>query len=265
MLMSDKNQNISAQPTYYVYALIDPRNHQPFYIGKGKEDRVKRHYYNWSSEDKNNPYKKNKINKLKQLGYEPNYKILFESCEEELAFEKERELIAKWGRFGVDEGGILTNVNPGGEGHTGGQRPVNQYNLFGEYIQTFSSCLEAVRACGKQYSSAIVECCKKKDGHKAAYGYFWSYADEELDLTWCFGGKKKPVYQWDLEGNFVNRFINVNQAAIHLNKPKCGKEIFESIRVNKACQQFQWTFDNKSPGKYNKSKKCHPSSTAVTQ
>lgn len=265
MLMSDKNQNKPKQPTYYVYALIDPRNNQPFYIGKGKDDRVARHYYNWSSIDKINPHKRNKINKLKSLGYCPKYEILIESSNETLIFQKETELIAKWGRISIDKGGILTNINPGGEGNTGGQKSVKQYNLFGEYIQTFSSCLEAAKSCGKKGSSSIVECCKKNGNSKSTYGYFWSYSDEELDLEWGFGGKKKPVYQWDLEGNFVNRFINAYQAAIFIRKPNSSKEIIQSSKLNKQCQQFQWTFDKLSPGKYFLTKKSNPKCQEVYQ
>lgn len=29
---------------YYVYALIDPKNNMPFYIGKGKDKRLKQHF-----------------------------------------------------------------------------------------------------------------------------------------------------------------------------------------------------------------------------
>lgn len=29
---------------FYVYALIDPKTNKPFYIGKGKDDRIKQHF-----------------------------------------------------------------------------------------------------------------------------------------------------------------------------------------------------------------------------
>ena len=259
------NQNIPANSMYYVYVLIDPRNNKPFYVGKGKGDRVERHYYNWSSIDKSNLYKSRKIKKLKELGYQPKYKIVFQSTNQSCVFQKEKELIAEWGRSGIDKQGILTNVNPGGEGNTGGQRPVKQYNLFGEYIQTFSSCLEAAQFLEKTNSSSIIECCKKKGGQKAAWGYFWTYAEEGLDLDWCFGGKRKPIYQWDLEGKFINRFVNAYQAAKHLQKPKSSKEIILSAKLGTMCQQFQWTFNKKTPGKYAKVRKSHPKSVEVIQ
>lgn len=263
MLMS--NENKPADPTYYVYVLIDPRNDQPFYVGKGKDDRVRRHYYNWSSIDKSNLYKSRKIKKLQRMGYEPRYEILFESENENAIFKKEKELIAEWGRVGIDKEGILTNINPGGEGNTGGQRQVKQYNLFGEYIQTFSSCLEAIEFFGKKNSSSIIECCKKKGGRKATLGYFWAYAEEELDLDWCFGGKKRPIYQWDLNGNFVDRFVNAYQAANCLQKPKSSKEILRCARKGGSCQNFQWTFTNQTPGKYIKNESSHPKSIKVIQ
>lgn len=261
--MSDKI--IPKESIFYVYVLIDPRNNLPFYVGKGKNERVVRHFYNWRSIDKSNPHKARKIKKLKELGYTPMYEIIFESSNEELVFEKEKQLIAKWGRVGYEKDGILTNVNPGGEGNTGGQKHVKQYNLFGEFIQTFSSCLEAAYSMGKKNSSSIIECCKKRGGQKAAWGYFWCYAEEELDLNWCFGGKKKPVYQWDLNGNFVARFVNANQAARCIQKPKSSKEIIQCCKTSGICQQFQWTFNNNSPGKYIKVKTPRPNCIKINQ
>ena len=120
---------------YYVYALLDNRKkgsfcnnycdliNQPFYIGKGdknsknKSERHLIHYKdvllgNKSSEM--NSYKTNTIKKLFNLGYEPNFKIVFESNDENEVFKVEKELIEFYGRF-ID-GGILTNITIGGSG-----------------------------------------------------------------------------------------------------------------------------------------------------
>jgi hypothetical protein len=247
MLMSDKNPNIPAQTTYYVYVLIDPRNNQPFYVGKGKDKRVEAHYYNWESDRMVNPYKARKINKLKELGYEPKYKIVFENSNVNLVYEEEKRLIAKWGRYRYDKGGILTNIRLGGEGSPEACKSVNQYNLFGEYIQTFPSCLAAAKSCGKKNSSAIVACCKKKKAQKSAHGYFWSYSNTTLDLNWCFG-KKKPIYQWDLEGNYVNRHVSISAAEQTMKKPHGS--LNSTVKLKTSIWGFQWTKEYRSPGKY---------------
>jgi hypothetical protein len=58
---------------HYVYALIDPINKVPFYIGKGKGDRCNAHlkgYANYNEE------KLNYIHNIRELGFEPIvYKI----------------------------------------------------------------------------------------------------------------------------------------------------------------------------------------------
>lgn len=99
---------------YYVYALLD-ENGKEFYIGKGKIKRIKYHFKKTSLDLSNprnyNKYKINKILKVKKVTDNwPEIKILFETSNEQEAFEQEKFLILKIGREN------LTNMTDGGEG-----------------------------------------------------------------------------------------------------------------------------------------------------
>lgn len=94
---------------FYVYALIDPRDNKPYYIGKGCNGRVKRHF-NDSQLVVNNP-KNEKIKKLQKLNLEPKRHTLKlrRNLSESEAFELEA--------FVIEEIGLenLTNITAGGK------------------------------------------------------------------------------------------------------------------------------------------------------
>lgn len=97
-----------AEIMYYVYQLVDPRNNQPFYIGKGKGNRAKTHLWEISDE---NQYKANKIAAIREDGLEPKIEYIAENImDESLAYTIESTMIKKYGRKGYDENGILTNI-----------------------------------------------------------------------------------------------------------------------------------------------------------
>jgi hypothetical protein len=98
---------------YYVYALIDPRNQEYFYIGKGKGKRYLTHLQKSNSKRDFNLIKLNRIKEIETAGLEVKSNILFPSLDEETAFELEKALIYKLGREVLSEG-ILSNINPGG-------------------------------------------------------------------------------------------------------------------------------------------------------
>lgn len=97
---------------YYVYALIDPRDNEYFYIGKGKGKRYLSHLGEIKNMDFNYA-KHNKIKEIQNAGYKVKIEILFPNLDEETAFELEKILIYKLGRKILSEG-VLTNMNPGG-------------------------------------------------------------------------------------------------------------------------------------------------------
>ena len=97
---------------YYVYALIDPRDNQYFYIGKGKGKRYLSHL-----KPKKSDFNFGKLEKIKEIQKsesEVKIKILFSNLDENSAFELEKIIIYKLGREFFNEG-ILTNLNPGGQ------------------------------------------------------------------------------------------------------------------------------------------------------
>jgi hypothetical protein len=105
----DKYFNQETELVYYVYALIDPRNDTPFYIGKGKGRRAKTHL--WEVPETRNRPKENKIASIRAAGLEPRIEYLAEDIvDEEFAYDMERDLIMQYGRKGYESHGILTNI-----------------------------------------------------------------------------------------------------------------------------------------------------------
>ena len=114
---------------YHVYIIWDPIKNEPFYIGwtdkkrKGtsrtrEEDHLleaKRYNNGMSIDSSANLHKINKINKIFDNGYEPEFRIVFESNNISKIKAKETFFIKKYGR--ADLGlGPLTNMTDGGEG-----------------------------------------------------------------------------------------------------------------------------------------------------
>ncbi len=94
---------------YYIYAYIDPITNLPFYVGKGSGDRKFKHF-NESQSKKENLEKYKIIESLVNAGTPPIVIELETNIEnEDLAYNREDFYILKYGRRGIDPGGILTN------------------------------------------------------------------------------------------------------------------------------------------------------------
>lgn len=99
---------------YYVYLLINPSNNQPFYVGKGQNDRM---YYHEKYVKKNkmggNKHLYFKIKKILNSGNNVQYKKLFTDIDEKTAYKLEKLTIKN---IGIKN---LCNLTDGGEGCIG--------------------------------------------------------------------------------------------------------------------------------------------------
>lgn len=99
---------------YYCYILIDPRNTEPFYVGKGHGKRSDTHYNLSIKKTHYNPKLQNKILKIyKVTGDKPIVKKLDYQLEDEgVMLVLERMLIWYYRNEGYD----LCNMTDGGDG-----------------------------------------------------------------------------------------------------------------------------------------------------
>jgi hypothetical protein len=104
---------VSERSDYYVYALFHPDDRDfafPRYIGKGWGMRVVAHRTKRA---------RRVAEWIAEMGDEPLFDIIAANMTETAAYALEVELIAKYGREGLDEGGVLKNVALGGPGARG--------------------------------------------------------------------------------------------------------------------------------------------------
>ena len=108
-------------------------------------------------------------------------------------------------------------------------KTVYQYNLEGNYITSFRSSVEAVKALERgNNGSPIGMCCNGKA--KSVYGYQWffDFRGEKTDPVKRFGlflgetpklktpkihkSTKKAVFQYDFSGNFIREYSSSQEA-----------------------------------------------------
>lgn len=119
--------------------------------------------------------------------------------------------------------------------------PVLQYSLDGKLIREYSSYGEAARALN--LNKSFISKAVKQIGATAG-GYFWKDKDNLENFTIeesiikknnRYNDRKKAVYQYDLNGNFIASYESLISAATAMGKPSC------SSAIGKVCRGLQET------------------------
>ena len=92
--------------TFYAYVYKDPRNGEPFYVGKGRGTRSEDHLSKSHNREMNF-----KIKKLLREGFQPLIEIHHQETEA-MAFDFERELIKQFGRKDLGQTGLESIAYP---------------------------------------------------------------------------------------------------------------------------------------------------------
>jgi hypothetical protein len=240
---------------YYVYAYLDPRkpgdfkykdysfDHEPFYIGKGKENRINQHLNLYG----NNKLKNNKIRKIIKLGYKPIILKLIEDINEEDAIYKEINLINEIGRIDSLKG-PLTNLTNGGEGISGYKfskefldrytKKVIKYDRFGNILNEYNS-VEDASISNNVSKNSIIRCCNG-DVKFSQNKYIYLYENEEFKERLKLPGNIYSIYSIDMNGN--KEYYNSSHDAAKVKNLNQGNisAVCKGIRFQ--CGGYLWRY-----------------------
>lgn len=220
---------------YYVYMLIDPRDGIPFYVGKGRDQRMYAHRAEALSASTSNKPHHDRIVEIVEDGLDVVYAKHAKNLEECEALNLERSLIEKIGRSNHGKGPLL-NLTAGGQRGGAITKPVTQYTLDGEFVRHWESAKEASEKTPAN-RSYITQVCKGK--RVSAGGFLWTYKGEPTPVY-----RKKyyqAVQQFDLEGSLFAEYFSLTNA-----QESTGIElhaISEACRGNsKTAGGFRWKY-----------------------
>ena len=119
-------------------------------------------------------------------------------------------------------------------------KPIYQYTLNGEYLNEYKNHIEVEKILGFNASN-ILKCAKGESG--TSHGYIWSFEGKNSinprrDKT----KYPKKIYQFDLEGNYLNEYESCQEALIAIGKPN-GRNIFKTLKgERKSAHGFIWKY-----------------------
>jgi len=196
---------IIAPNGHYVYILLDQET--PFYVGKGSGKRAFDHIQPANLAKDPNTFKQRKIQKMIREGRQIHYKF-FKCVSDKEASLLEKQLIAGFGRRGIDDNGILTNRAEGGTG--GNTMTPEQLKENGrKHSEWWNSLSETEKQEMKE---------RAKEG-KIRNGVYRKPSDWTLSLSnkkrmQQFNVKsRKQVEQLDEYGNILAKFESAHDAS----------------------------------------------------
>lgn len=119
---------------------------------------------------------------------------------------------------------------------------VLKYDLNGNFIKEYKSITLAAKDVGI-FATSIVSVCNKRRV-KTAGGFKWTYKGESLsEEDFKYKTTKKKVLQLDLNGNFINEFESVKEAAEKTGGSRsCISSVCCGDKGRSTHKGYKWTY-----------------------
>lgn len=270
------NINEIPKNTSGVYCIVNILNNHK-YIGSSKDIRYRiyQHHYNLKNNKHHSTYLQNAYNKYgydkfiisileicapirdtllfieqKYLDLNPEYNMAkLASCPAQLKQSQETKdkraakLRGKKRSKEFKEYLSLIRMNRFG-------KAVDQYDLNGNYLNTFINTAQASRYCGdyKTRGVTIQDCCKGKN--KQAHGYQWrwhtenhtnigKYVSHSMDMI---ERSKKKICKLSKEGQLINIYDSISDAARSLNRSNVISACSNIVQCAKGNKPYAYGF-----------------------
>jgi hypothetical protein len=253
---------------YYVYIYLDQRkpgkwtykdkvfNFEPFYIGKGRNNREIQHLMPFSLKILN--AKNSKIKAIiEETEEQPIHYRIYENLSNEEAVFIEIDMIKHFGRKDINTG-ILCNHTDGGDGTINRQRKesekekrrlkrrkIYQYDIDGNLIKKWESAMEAENNNCNFKRNGIMRAAR---GTRKMYnGFIWSYKDlgEKINAHKhrYIEGSYKNIKQVDIStGKVIRIFQDIYEIQKFFNLDKRDYIVCNCIAGNrKSAHGYFWS------------------------
>lgn len=198
---------------FYVYEIWDPIKDEPFYVGKGC---YQKNYYRCLDHIKEaagikkpkgkNRHKYNRIQKILNQNQTPIIKIIFETPDEQIAFDKEKTLIKFYGRRNLKTGS-LTNLTDGGEGIAGKVYSPEELKKIALKMRGSGNPM-----FGKKHTPAAIQAMSKARRSRKPYKHTEEWKTH-LRTHCHLAQRARPVYQINSEGLVINEYPSAIKAS----------------------------------------------------
>ena len=124
---------------------------------------------------------------------------------------------------------------------------VDQYDLNGVYLNTYSS-LEEASLITHINANNLSSCCHQRQ--KSCGGYLWVYHNEPAPKPYqdnrikhTTSSNRRKIAQFTKNDEFIEIYTSAHEAARAIDKPKCANHITECCQgKRKTCEGYIWKY-----------------------